>query len=174
MPPLTRADASSAKARSEREPRSKAGIAVELPGRSAIVFDCLLLDFNGTLACDGRLLPGVAPRLRLLSRVVDVEVVTADTFGTVRTALAKLPVRIRQVRTGRGKRGIVSNRRVVAVGNGTNDLALFAGAALRIAVIGPEGASVQALRAADVAVTAIVAALDLLLHPQRLTATLRK
>jgi soluble P-type ATPase len=39
--------------------------------------------------------------------------------------------------------------------------------------MGPEGTSTEALRAADVVVMSINDALDLLLHPERLKATLR-
>jgi soluble P-type ATPase len=40
-------------------------------------------------------------------------------------------------------------------------------------VVGPEGAAVDALQASDVVATSIQSALDLLLNPQRLVATLR-
>jgi soluble P-type ATPase len=46
-------------------------------------------------------------------------------------------------------------------------------AALGIAVLENEGTSFEALQAADVVALGTLSALDLLLHPQRLTATLR-
>jgi len=46
-------------------------------------------------------------------------------------------------------------------------------AALGIAVIGPEGAAADTLHAADIVAPNIHAALDLLLHPLRVVATLR-
>ena len=45
---------------------------------------------------------------------------------------------------------------------------------MTIAVIGPEGAAALAVGAAHVVAPNICAALDLLLNPQRLTATLRR
>jgi len=60
------------------------------------------------------------------------------------------------------------------VGNGANDAAALRAAALGIAVIGPEGASAEALVAADVVCTSILQALDLLVDEQALTATLRR
>jgi soluble P-type ATPase len=51
---------------------------------------------------------------------------------------------------------------------------MLSSAALGIAVLGPEGLAVEALRAAHVVVARIEDALDLLLHPQRLVATLRR
>jgi hypothetical protein len=47
-------------------------------------------------------------------------------------------------------------------------------AALGIAVLGPEGLALSCLQAADVVVPDILAALDLLLFPRRLVATLRR
>jgi soluble P-type ATPase len=47
-------------------------------------------------------------------------------------------------------------------------------AALGIAVLGPEGLAAEAWQAADVVMASIHDALDLLLHPRRLVATLRK
>ena len=53
----------------------------------------LYLDFNGTLAKDGRLRPGVAARLRKLAKRLKITVVTSDTFGTARRILRRLPSR---------------------------------------------------------------------------------
>ncbi len=63
--------------------------------------------------------------------------------------------------------------RVVAIGNGRNDRMMLDAAALGIAVCGAEGAAAETLEAADIVVGRIVDALDLLLHPKRLVATLR-
>jgi soluble P-type ATPase len=47
-------------------------------------------------------------------------------------------------------------------------------AALGICVLGPEGMAVEALMAADVVAPSVLDALDLLYHPLRLMATLRR
>jgi soluble P-type ATPase len=67
----------------------------------------------------------------------------------------------------------LSPERVVAVGNGANDAPMLKHAALGIAVLGPEGLSRDAADAAGVLCPSIAAALDLLLNPRRLEATLR-
>jgi soluble P-type ATPase len=59
------------------------------------------------------------------------------------------------------------------IGNGANDELVPHAAALSVAVIGPEGASAVALRAADVVSVSAVDALDLLLEPRALSATQR-
>jgi len=47
-------------------------------------------------------------------------------------------------------------------------------AAIGIVVLGSEGASVDALRTADIVATNPLVALDLVLNPKRLVATLRR
>jgi soluble P-type ATPase len=61
----------------------------------------------------------------------------------------------------------------VCIGNGRNDRLMLPAAALGIAVIGPEGTAMDAMQASDVVTTSIHSALDLLLNPLRLVATLR-
>jgi P-type E1-E2 ATPase len=151
-------------------------LSVAIPGRAALELDHLLLDFTGTLSLDGALLPGIAERLNVLASDLQVTVLTADTFGTARQALVGLPVEVRLIATGTDKLAFLETlgaERVAAVGNGRNDVAMVERAALGIAVVGPEGAAAGLTGVADVVVTDIRAALDLLLHPLRLTATLR-
>lgn len=152
---------------------------IEVPGNGVVELRYLLLDFNGTIAVDGKLIEGVGPRLAALARDLEVHLLTADTFGTARQATAGLPVRLTAVRGvggGEDKARVVRELgavHVAAVGNGFNDVAMLREAALGILVIGVEGASAAALGAARVVTMRIEDALDLLLHPQRLVATLR-
>ena len=136
----------------------------------------LLLDFSGTLACDGVLLPGVAPRLTEIAAQVKIIVLTADTFGTAAQTLENLPCELRYVQTGRDKADFIQRigaENVIAIGNGLNDVAMIRMAAIGIAVIGAEGASGHLIQAARVVVGDICHALDLLLNTVRLKATLR-
>jgi soluble P-type ATPase len=61
----------------------------------------------------------------------------------------------------------------VCIGNGRNDRLMLEAAALGLAVILAEGIAGETIQAADVVTLAINDALDLLLNPLRLTATLR-
>lgn len=154
-------------------------IDIDIPGAAPLALAHLVLDHNGTLALDGALLPGVADALRELAGALDIHVVTADTFGSAREALGDLPLRL--VVLPPGQQDEAKRRHVeqlgaghcVAIGNGRNDRLMLASAALGIAVVQWEGAAVQTLLAADVVAADIVAALELLLHPSRLVATLR-
>jgi P-type E1-E2 ATPase len=158
--------------------KTRDGVAIAIPGRrQPLRIDTVVIDFNGTLAVDGRLIRGVALRLRKLARHVNVIVLTADTFGSARRALSGLPVEVCIIRQGVDKRRFVESvgpQHVAAIGNGVNDVPMLKAASLGIAVIGDEGASGELLRAATVVVCDINRSLDLLLKPKRLIAALRR
>ncbi len=119
-------------------------------------------------------------RLQALARRLDLHVVTGDTTGTARQELAGLPVRVHIVPADdqdAAKCGAIDGMvaaETVAIGNGRNDRGLMERAALSIVVVGGEGCAVQTLVRADVACASIADALDLLLTPRRLVATLRQ
>ena len=66
-------------------------IAVDIPGLRELRLEHLVLDYDGTLAEDGNLLPGVAAALKALAQVLQIHVVTADTFGSAAEQLAGIP-----------------------------------------------------------------------------------
>lgn len=154
-------------------------IAIDIPGFGQLRLEHLVLDYNGTLAADGLLLPGVADALRVLAAAVQIHVVTADTFGLAAQQLAGLPVRLviaPQTSQAEAKLVFVTGLGadgVVAIGNGRNDRKMLEAATLGIALVQREGGAAQALASADVAALNILDALELLRHPKRLVATLR-
>lgn len=153
---------------------------VDILGFGALRLANLVLDFNGTLAVDGRLLPGVKERLRRLADFLSVHVVTADTFGKARSQLKDTRCRIAVLgmrSQDRAKAAYV--RRLHApntacIGNGRNDRLMLRIAALGIAVIQAEGAAPETVREADIVAIDVCDALDLLWKPLRLVATLRR
>lgn len=152
---------------------------IMIPGRGRLRLEHLVLDYNGTLACDGVLLEGVRDRIADLSRKLSVHVLTADTFGNAREGLKGLPcevVILPPEDQAEAKERYVKNigsDATVCVGNGRNDRLMLGRAALGLAVVLQEGAAREALEAADVACNGIHSALDLLSNPKRLMATLR-
>ncbi len=152
---------------------------IAIPGAETLRLDYLVADFNGTLACDGVLLPGVRDALCCLAEKLAIHVVTADTFSHAKEALAGIPCQLVILPPGNqnsAKLRYVENlgaSNCVCIGNGRNDRLMLAAAALGIAVMQGEGVAVETLLAAKVAVPDINTALGLLLYPQRLVATLR-
>jgi soluble P-type ATPase len=154
-------------------------IALSVPGFGALALEHLVLDYNGTLAVDGRLLAGVRDALEALAEQLVIHVITADTFGLAGTELAGLPVNITiipQEAQADAKLAYVEHLgadRVFAIGNGRNDRKMLAAAAVGVALAQAEGAAAETIAAADIVATGILDALDLLRNTKRLTATLR-
>jgi len=152
---------------------------IAIPGYKTLNLSHLVLDYNGTIACDGNLINGVAERIANLSRDIEVHVLTADTFGSVENQLGQINCRLSiiprefQAQAKRDYAQKLGTEYCVCIGNGGNDSLMLKDAVLGIAVMQTEGAAVETVLSADVVVTNILDALDLLLHPLRLTATLR-
>ena len=152
---------------------------ITIPDFGHLHLEHLVMDYNGTLACDGGLEPGVIQGLETLQPHLQMHIVTADTFGKVRAAFARTTCQVTVLPSedqAQGKLDYVRNlgpQKCVCMGNGRNDRSMLAEAALGVAVILDEGVSREALLAADVTVQGIVPALELLQEPLRLTATLR-
>ena len=150
---------------------------IEIPGRNALDLRFLLLDVNGTLSNRGKLLPGVAERLDSLRDHLEPRLLSADTYDSLASIAGELQVTAQIAASADDKLVVLRElgaSRCAAVGNGSNDAAMLGEAALGIAVIGPEGASVAALTAADIVCGSILDALDLLAEPRALAATLRR
>lgn len=156
-------------------------IEIDMPGVGSLKLTALVLDMNGTITLDGHLLDGVEERVHRLAEVLEIHIATADTFGTGTQVARKLGTYLHRL-TPDGteamqKAKLIRNlqaEQVVAIGNGCNDIAMLKEAAVGIAVIGPEGSAREALEAADIVAPSITWALDLLLNPRRLAATLRR
>jgi P-type E1-E2 ATPase len=159
-------------------------VEIVIPGRGNYRFEHLVLDVNGTVACGGRLLDGVRPRLHALRDAGwQVHWITADTRGRQAILDDKLGWPAQRIRAGEpgGEAGqkaafvrSLGAEVVVAIGNGSNDVAMLREAGLGIAVLGPEGLALDTLTAADLVAPDILAALDLLADPDRLVATWRR
>ncbi len=153
-------------------------LTIEIPGRETLEISHVVLDYNGTVAVDGALLPGLAERIATLKESATVTVLTADTYGTVRAQCEPLGIAVETFpRAGAAQckeeivRGLSGG--AACVGNGFNDIQMFDAAALSIAVLEKEGLCAALLAHADVLVSSPLDALDLLLRPKRLCATLR-
>jgi P-type E1-E2 ATPase len=149
---------------------------INIPGRGEFRLTHLGLDLNGTLALDGRLIDGVAQRLVALREHLEIRILTADTFGAAARIGDDLGLAIEHVHGAADKVAYVQRvgkANVVAIGNGANDAKMLAVAAIGIAILGPEGLARATLVAADIVVPSILVALDLLLNPKGLVATLR-
>ncbi len=154
-------------------------IAIDIPGFTSLRLAHLVLDYNGTIAVDGHLIPGVADAFHSLRADIQIHVITADTFGIAAAQLANLPLTltiIPQNEQAQEKNHYVHQLgadSVIAIGNGRNDHDMLKSAAVGIALVQAEGGAAEAIMAADIVCSNILDALALLQHPKRLVATLR-
>ena len=157
----------------------KKGLDLEIPGWGKLELRNALFDLNGTLALDGILPEAVKDRLHRLQEILAVYVITADTHGTVDDLLKDCDLEI--VRIEVGNEAVqkcdflekLGASHTVALGNGANDAFMLRKARLGISVMQGEGTAMHALLAGDILVRSADEALDLLLKPARLVATLR-
>ena len=155
-------------------------IEITIPGKRNYTIENLILDLNGTIALDGTIIKGVRKKLALLSQKLDVIVVTADTNKNAERLLRDLPVTvytIEEAEENNQKLGVALQKgknNTISIGNGCNDVSMLRESAIGICTVGGEGASAEAMIASDLVIPTINDALDLLLKPHRLKATLRK
>jgi soluble P-type ATPase len=161
----------------------KPGIPIDIPGFGNVQINSILSDYTGTLSFRGKLVTGVKDRLLRLVELLDIHVVTADSFGTAAEQLAGLPIVWRKLN---GENEDLQKLHyatsldpccLASFGNGNNDRlhlkAVKEAGGLAIAVENGEGCAFDAIVNANIFVAGAVNAFDLLLEPTRLRATLR-
>ena len=153
-------------------------LTIKIPGREELNLSYLILDYNGTIAEDGEIIESIRPRLAELAKVLTICVITADTHGTAAKKCEGLPLQVltfptTQVGAIKAEEAKKLTGGVITVGNGFNDIQMSDVADLSICIIGREGCCGKLLAHADIVVTSIDDALDLLLKTSRTRATLR-
>lgn len=153
---------------------------ITIPEREDLHIKYAVFDFNGTLATDGKIHPSLKILFSQLKEFTEIYVLSADTYGSVQTECQDLGLEVHVLSQKNGaaeKREFVQNlgaKSTVCIGNGVNDGGMFEVCALSVIIMSEEGCAVQTLNKADIAVRNSEDALNLLLHPKRITATLRQ
>ena len=151
---------------------------IAVPGWGSVELENVVLDLNGTLSESGDLIPGVVDYLeKLKGQGLKIYVLSGDTRGTLKHALpGSSEIEPVVTTTAQEKRTFVESigaECTVCVGNGNIDVEMFKVARLSICTIQAEGATTQAMLQADIVVTDIKNAFEMLLDPKKLIATLR-
>lgn len=155
-------------------------VEITIPGRGNYTIKNVVVDLNGTIAVDGKIIQGIKEKVAMLSQNLDIFLVTADTNKNAERLVRDLPVTLYKIEEGEEdeqKLRVVlkqGKNNTVSIGNGCNDVSMLKESAIGICIVGGEGASAEAMMASDLAVSNINDALDLLLKPHRLKATLRR
>ncbi len=151
----------------------------KIPGNAIIEVHNIVLDYNGTIAIDGKLIDGVVEYIKELSSEFKFFVITADTYGSVKKELTGVNcelVIIPEDNQDSEKLKFISmlgTDKTICVGNGRNDALMLREAIIGFAVIQEEGLCVKSLIAADVVCHSILDVFEILKNPNRLKATLR-
>ena len=151
-------------------------IRIDIPQRGIIELHHAVFDVNGTLAVDGIPIPGVVDRLQVLAEHLALHALTAGTHGNIVQLERTLGLPLHMISTGEEKLHFVEQlgpAGVIAFGNGRNDVAMLRVAAIGVAILAGEGVAIEALHAADVLAPGPLDAINLVLKPKRLIATLR-
>ena len=149
-----------------------------IPGRENLIIENVCLDYNGTIACDGELIDGVKEKIKQLKDLVNVYILTADTYGTVEKQCEGLGAVVKKFDRAEAslcKEEIIKSlgKNTAAVGNGLNDIQMFDNAVLSIAVIEKEGLYAKLINHADIVSTSIIDAIDIILNKNKMKAVLR-
>ena len=153
---------------------------LEIPGYKNIDIKSIVFDYNGTLAKDGHISEETKKLLKEICLVFNVYVITADTFGSVKNELKEFDLEVIVLSSSdhtKEKMEFVlslDKETTIAIGNGNNDKMMLETATLSMAVTGDEGCSKDALLASNIVCKDIKSAMELLLYPKRLIATLRR
>lgn len=151
----------------------------DIPGTGKIKIENVVFDYNGTVAVDGKLIKGVKESLIKLKSYANIYILTADTYGTVKSQCNDLGIDVKtfpKENAGLFKKKIVEElgaSSTICVGNGVNDVEMFKICRISIATVEGEGCSGKLLINTDIAVNSIKDAVELILSNDRMKATLR-
>lgn len=151
-------------------------IRIEIPQRGLLELHHAVFDINGTLAVDGKPIPNVVAALSSLASFLSIHLLTAGTHGNLKELEETLGFPLQIISNGEEKAWYVQQlgpENVIAFGNGANDAGMLRLAAIGIAVLAAEGVAISALQAADILAPGPIDAIELVLKPKRLVATLR-
>lgn len=152
---------------------------INVPGRNNLEIRNVVFDYNGTLAVDGVMSEYVKEMLTTISQHLNIYIITADTYGNVRTQCKCLPVNIETFPEGNAtiykKKFVekIGEKYTLAVGNGLNDVEMLKKAALSVAILGEEGCSSQAIINSHITCKDIKDVFNMILKKDRIRATLR-
>ena len=153
---------------------------ISIPNYTELEIANVVLDYNGTLATNGIVSNDTRQTLAELTKLYDVYVITADTFGTVKQELEAFDLEVIVLSSSdhTAEKATLIERlgaeHTVAMGNGNNDRLMLQKAKLSIALMGSEGCATATAMSSNIICKDIVDAMELLTYPKCLIATLRR
>ena len=137
----------------------------------------IVLDLNGTLAVQGKIVEGVNERLQKLKEIgIAVILFSGDHRGNGQELCDSLGIRFQKAGSQEEKESLfltLDTEKTAAIGNARIDIGKFKHAKLSIATLQSEGIHTGILPYVDIIVPNINDALDLFLDSNSLEATMR-
>jgi len=153
----------------------------DIPNFGKFEIHNILIDLNGTLTNFGNIPNDVRYIIQEMKKFFNIYVISSNTRGTLDEIAEELDIKAVHIPKSKSEKEsklttlrVLNPDQTIAIGNGNNDLEIITQAAIGIAVLGKEGASVQALISSDLIVQNISDAFKILLDERALIATLRK
>jgi len=138
----------------------------------------IILDLNGTLAINGKLVEGVKNRLVKLKQMgFNLYLFTGDQRGNAIDLASEISIKVQKATTSDEKEALtmkLETEKTVAIGNARIDIGTFKSCKLRIGTLQAEGIHTEILPYIDILVPSINDALDLLINSDVFNATMRK
>lgn len=157
------------------------GIDVKIPWGEKYIIENVVFDLNGTLATNGKIAKSTEDLLKKLAKQAKIYIITADTHNTAKQLekeigeFAEIFV-LKSDEHDLEKARFVHTlgfRETVTLGNGANDLKMVEEGILSFAVIAGEGAYAPLLGKVDMVVHNVDHAIEMLLNPMKIVATIR-
>jgi len=151
---------------------------IKVPGNGVFDIQTVVLDLNGTVSVNGKVIAGVKQRIKQINALgIKTILFSGDTQGTADKIAKDLEVIFIKTSSANDKLKEIKKlnpNKCVAIGNGLIDASFLKVAKLGIVVIQAEGAHTKAILAADIVMSSINDALDLILNEKIFISTLRK
>lgn len=147
-------------------------------GVGEIELNTIILDLNGTLAVNGKVVEGVKERIAKLKELgFKILLFSGDQRGNAAQIVQELGIELQRATTTEEKEALTLKldcEKTVAIGNARIDIGTFKPCKLRIGTLQAEGIHSAILQYIDVLVPSICDALDLLLNESSFNATMKK
>ncbi len=149
----------------------------EIPNRDYLDLRTIILDMNGTITVKGKLIKGVAKRLKKLEKLgYRIILLTGDQRKTAEKLCKKLDIDYVVCKDAEEKGTEILSlgpEHCVAIGNARIDIETFKHAKLSILVIEGEGIHAETIPFCDIIVKSINDALDIVIDKDSLIATMK-
>ena len=153
-------------------------ITLQSSSQAKLEIEHLIIDYEGTLAMDGRVHPKAKDKINLLAKRLNIYILVKGEQEKAEEVLKRVKAKIiflKEPEPSAQKLEFLLNLgapKTGVIGNGEDDVPMSKEAGFSMAIIGKEGGSGELIQSADLTFLTIVDALDFLLKPLRQKATL--